>query len=190
MEFYNGDISNGEIEIQSTEKKYGTPYFDFYQDKVIFPNEQKGEYTRIEPRSEGVAILPINSDGQIVLIRSFRHAIRSFSIEVPRGFMNKAESPAQAAMRELKEEINVSAADFIYMGSTHPENSIMNSQVHQYFAHNIIWNSSNENHSDGGAIDTTLFITKEDFNKMILNHEINDAYTLGLYAKAIAFGYL
>jgi len=63
-------------------------------------------------------------------------------------------------MRELREELDVLAEDFIHMGTVSPENSILNAHVHLYLAHHLVFNSR------------------------------QDSYTLSLFARATLLGYL
>lgn len=188
---YKGDYKKGEIEIRGSTLQFSTPYFEFYQDSVIFPDETNGMYTRIEPTMGGVAILPVTSNDQIVLLKVFRHAVRSFSLEAPRGFVNRNESPVQAAMRELREELDVLAADFIHMGTVSPENSILNAHVHLYLAHHLVFNSRQDTKDrDAGAINGHVLVSRDCFGKMILGNDISDSYTLSLFARATLLGYL
>lgn len=51
----------------------------------------------------GVAVLPI-LDGDLALLRIYRHAIGDFVWELPRGFVESGEEDIQSAGRELEEE--------------------------------------------------------------------------------------
>ena len=51
-----------------------------------------------------VNIIPLTDDGQVVLIRQFRHGTQSVTLEVPGGVVEADESPEAAAVRELAEE--------------------------------------------------------------------------------------
>lgn len=58
--------------------------------------------------TEGVLVLPITEDKQIILIRQYRPNIGNI-YEVPAGAIKKNETPLQAAKRELKEEAGLVA---------------------------------------------------------------------------------
>jgi ADP-ribose pyrophosphatase YjhB (NUDIX family) len=51
----------------------------------------------------GVAILPIY-DNKIGLIQVYRHPIKGYSWEIPKGFVDEKETATAAAIRELTEE--------------------------------------------------------------------------------------
>lgn len=57
-----------------------------------------------------VAILALNSDGEILLIKQYRHPIRMREWELPAGLLDEGgESPLAAAQRELAEEADLAA---------------------------------------------------------------------------------
>ena len=51
-----------------------------------------------------VGIIPITNNGEIVLIKQYRHAVNEYLIEIPAGKMENEENPIEAAKRELEEE--------------------------------------------------------------------------------------
>ena len=84
-------------------------YWLWIRDAVIFPSGVFGTYDRIVVKHSlegppGAAILPMLSNKKIVVNVNYRHATRSWEIELPRGNRKKQESLEQAARRELKEE--------------------------------------------------------------------------------------
>jgi ADP-ribose pyrophosphatase len=54
-------------------------------------------------------VLPVFSDGHILLVRQYRHAARAFLWELVAGHIDAGESPARAAHRELAEETGYAA---------------------------------------------------------------------------------
>lgn len=51
-----------------------------------------------------VSILPVDKDGNVYLVRQYRHAVGEEMIEAPAGLIEEGETPEQAALRELREE--------------------------------------------------------------------------------------
>ena len=60
-----------------------------------------------------VAVLALDDDERVLLIKQYRHPIRARDWEIPAGLLDVAhESPLEAAQRELAEEADLVAADW------------------------------------------------------------------------------
>ena len=55
------------------------------------------------------AVVPLREDGQVLLIRQYRHAAGGYIYEIPAGKLAPGEEPRDCALRELEEEIGVRA---------------------------------------------------------------------------------
>ena len=51
-----------------------------------------------------VCVLPMDSEGNVYLVRQYRHPIGDELLEAPAGCMEAGETPEEAALRELREE--------------------------------------------------------------------------------------
>jgi ADP-ribose pyrophosphatase len=78
--------------------------FSVEVDRKQFPNgrEHTVEIVRHRP---AVVVIPIESDGRVVLIKQFRAAVDRELWEVPAGSLDEGESAEAAARRECEEEI-------------------------------------------------------------------------------------
>jgi len=60
-----------------------------------------------------VAILALDDDDRVLLIKQYRHPVRARDWEIPAGLLDMAhESPLEAARRELAEEADLVASDW------------------------------------------------------------------------------
>jgi len=79
---YKGDHLKGEIEIVQENEVFSNKYATLFDDDVIFPSGTKGKYLRFKWNAPyGVMVLPTDSDGNVLLIKNFRHENRSWSWE-------------------------------------------------------------------------------------------------------------
>lgn len=81
-------------------------------DDVIMPDGTvvKRDY-QVHPGS--VAILALDDDGRVVVLRQYRHPVRQRLWEIPAGLLDvPGENPLHAAQRELYEEAHVKAGDW------------------------------------------------------------------------------
>jgi ADP-ribose pyrophosphatase len=79
-------------------------------DEVEEPGDVRA--TREVVRHSGsVAVLALQDDGRIVLVRQYRYPVDQAVWELPAGRLDEGETPEAAAQRELREEIGQRARD-------------------------------------------------------------------------------
>jgi ADP-ribose pyrophosphatase len=86
--------------------------FDFELHDVSLPN---GVDVRLEVivHPGAAAILPLTDDGEILLLRQYRHAAGGEIWEIPAGTLEAGEDLLGCARRELLEEAGVTADEYI-----------------------------------------------------------------------------
>ncbi|MFC1606551.1 NUDIX hydrolase [Candidatus Latescibacterota bacterium] len=67
-------------------------------------------------RGDGVIVLALTEAEEIILVRQYRPAINSYSIELPSGGLMTSESPLEAAKRELYEETGYTCKTLTSLG--------------------------------------------------------------------------
>lgn len=84
-------------------------YFDVVADDVVMPGGESAE--RVYIRHQGVvAVVAVDSDSQVALIRQYRHPVGQRLWELPAGVRDvKGEAPEVTARRELAEEADLTA---------------------------------------------------------------------------------
>jgi ADP-ribose pyrophosphatase len=125
----------------------------------------------------GVAILPI-FDGKIGLIRIYRHPIKRYSWEIPRGFIDQQEAPTSAASRELKEEtgLDCQPEEIRSLGFITPDGGILAARVHLFAATNC---AKKREYAPAEVGHRELrFFQIEELEKMILQSEVQDPSTI------------
>ena len=64
-----------------------------------------------------VVVVPIDSNGDMVMVRQFRYPVGETLLEAPAGNMEDGELPEECAQRELQEEIGYRAESLERLGS-------------------------------------------------------------------------
>ncbi len=82
-------------------------------------------------------IIPLTPEGDMILVRQYRHAIGEVHLEIPGGSLTPKlkESPQEAALRELLEETGFESQKVELVASHQPNPAIQNNHIHTYIAY-------------------------------------------------------
>lgn len=75
----------------------------FVREVLAMPDGHKIDWYYIDTPAS-VMIIPITTNGNLVLVNQYRHNLKCDTLELPAGTLDKNEEPEQAAIRELEEE--------------------------------------------------------------------------------------
>ena len=86
-----------------------------------------------------INVVPVTPEGNVVLIRQFRHGMEETKLEIPGGAVEAEEAdPIEAARRELLEETGYAADTFVPLGSVAPNPAIQNNRCSSFLAVNAV----------------------------------------------------
>jgi ADP-ribose pyrophosphatase len=122
--------------VNSTKKVYSNDLIELYEDTLDLNGIEK-VYTR-GVRNDYSTIVPFISDEEILVIKSYRVLVDSILIEIPSGYIDKGESPKEAAIRELKEETGYSAKDVISIGDYTLDYSMFEQRGNLFVAYDLV----------------------------------------------------
>jgi ADP-ribose pyrophosphatase len=106
-------------------------------DSVRLPNGR--ETTReIAEHSDSVCIVPIDEQGNILLVRQYRKPVEMDLLEVPAGGIEEGEVPEEAVQRELQEEIGYTAGNLQHLSSFWLAPGWCTEYMHAYLATDLI----------------------------------------------------
>ena len=84
-----------------------------------------------------VLIVPVLSDGVLVVERQHRYPLNRVLVEFPAGKLDPGESPLATAERELREEAGYAAARWTRLGVIHPVVSYSTEAIELYVAEGL-----------------------------------------------------
>jgi ADP-ribose pyrophosphatase len=70
---------------------------------------------RTDPRDRD-AVVAVDENQNVLLVRQYRHATRDYVLEVPAGKLDGDEAPETCALREVEEETGFRAGELVPMG--------------------------------------------------------------------------
>ena len=121
------------------------------------------------------AVLPIDAQGNVYLVRQFRAPIEQILLEIPAGKLDSVdEDRLLAAKRELKEETGLEAENWLHLTDTFTTPGFSNERISLYLARELRQSDACPDE------DEFLNLVKLPFREaldMVLRGEIRDAKT-------------
>jgi ADP-ribose pyrophosphatase len=152
--------------------------FRLCQETVTLPN---GVTTTLDVihHPGSAAIVPLLPEGQVVMVRQYRHSVRQFLWEIPAGTLNPGEDFLECARRELAEETGYRANQFEKLTEIMTAPGYCDERIQIFLATGL------EPVSQNPDTDEVIEVTRSPLAEtltMIRTGEIQDAMTIvGLY---------
>ncbi len=138
-------------------------------------NGGRGPYFYRMVTSNSVVILPLLDDGTVVLERQYRPAINKYIYEIPAGLIEKGESPAHAAVRELEEETGYLAGSMQLLFAGYPSPGTKTEFSTCYLATKLAKTKTN---MDPDEVIDVKKVRLEELVRMIKRNQIVDVKTI------------
>ena len=150
---------------------------DIYQDRMKLPDGAEENFDFIKHKG-AAAVIPVLDDGRIVMVRQYRNAIDSYTIEIPAGGLNGADEPTKiAAHRELEEETgsytDIENVEFLL--TLYTTVAFCNEKIDIYVARDL--KKTQQHLDDDEFIDVEVYTTDE-LAQMVYDGKIVDAKTI------------
>ena len=108
-------------------------WYNLRQDRLRTQDGHEFTYTVVD-HPGAVWVVPVTAEGQVVLIRNYRHTVDDWCYEVPAGGLGPDGKPEDIARQELLEEVGGTAASLRYVGRFYTSNGISNEVAYVYLA--------------------------------------------------------
>jgi 8-oxo-dGTP pyrophosphatase MutT (NUDIX family) len=100
--------------------------------------ERWGDRSReIVEHAGSVAIVAVDGDGQVVLVRQFREPVRGELLELPAGVIDDGERPLDAAKRELREETGLTGGRWRKLAAFWTSPGFLREHMHLFLAEDV-----------------------------------------------------
>lgn len=154
-----------------------------YKDTVRLPNgaESVREYVK---HVGAVCILPLTDDGEVILERQYRYAVRQILTEIPAGKLDApGEDPLEAARRELREETGATAREMIPLGDYYGSPAVMGERIRMFLARGLTFG---ETEFDEDEFLEVFRLPLAEAEAAVLRGEIPDGKTQAAILRAAA----
>jgi ADP-ribose pyrophosphatase len=122
--------------VLASERVYEGRILNLRVDQIRTPTGVEALREIVENGS-AVAIVALDDQQRVVLVKQYRHAVRGLVTEIPAGKLDGDEEPLEGAQRELREETGFQAGSFERLGSFYPAPAWSTEFVYLYLATNL-----------------------------------------------------
>lgn len=105
-------------------------------DTVQLPNGSTAEL-EILHHPGGAAVVALDGENRVCLLRQYRHAAGGWLWELPAGKLDGGEAPLLCAQRELEEEAGMRAAEWQSLGKIVSSPGVFTEVIHLYLARTL-----------------------------------------------------
>lgn len=163
-----------EFKILDRELKYKGKIIDFYKDTLELPDGRTAIWDYIDHKG-AAAIVPVDKNGNIILVSQYRNSIRKQTLEIPAGGLNPNEDPKVCAIRELEEETGYVAKEAKHLIDIVTAIAYCNEIIYVYYAE---VDEQKEQQLDEDEFVEVKKYSLEEIEEMILNGTIVDTKTI------------
>ena len=148
---------------------------DFYTYDLQVPNGNIAHWDVLEHKG-AAAIIPVDEEGKIILVRQYRGAIDDLLLEIPAGGRDSMEEDfAVCAARELEEEIAYRSDTICHLVDYHSAAAYTSEKIAIYYTESLI---PSKQHLDENEFVQIERYTLEELVSMIARGEITDGKTI------------
>ncbi len=127
-----------------------------------------------------VAIVALDAEDNVILVRQFRHAVAKELLEIPAGGIEPGEEPLKSALRELAEESGYIAGSIKRLGGFYSSPGYSTEYLHLFLATEI---KPGPSQAQEDEILEVVPIPLKQVHRLITSGEIQDAKSIaGLLA--------
>ena len=144
------------------------------QDQVLLPNGARTSREVVE-HPGAVAVVPVDADGRILLVRQYRYPINQVILEIPAGKLDPGETPEECARRELAEETGYSAGSLKKLSAIFTTPGFSNEVIHLYLAEKL---TPTDQKPDEDEFIAAELYSREEVRRMLADGTICDAKSM------------
>jgi ADP-ribose pyrophosphatase len=144
------------------------------RDQVRLPNGHTSQREYVT-HPGAVAVVPLLSNGNVVLERQFRYPLHQVFIEIPAGKIDPGEDVLITGQRELLEETGYTAKEWIKLSQLHPCIGYSDEVIHLYLARDLDAGIHQRDEDESLEVFEASFA---DCLTMIQNGQITDGKTI------------
>lgn len=162
--------------VVSSKQVLETRVYRVFEDVASSPLDGRDHvFSRIEA-DDWVNVVPITAAGEIVFVRQYRHGARRNTLEIPGGIVDPGETPAQAGLRELREETGYGGGTLSYLGVVNPNPALFGNRTFTYLVAGV--EPVAEKRNEGTEDTRVVLVPQARLDEHVANGEIDHALVI------------
>ena len=129
---------------------------------------------------DGVAVVALTPDQQLVMVEQWRHPLQRVTLELPAGVVEEGERPEKAGERELREETGYAGDEAEWIGAAAINPSWQDTRVHAVVVRGV--RREGEKELDEGEETGVRCVPLADVRRMVMEGEIDAGPTVSALA--------
>ena len=154
---------------------YSSPYNQLLVDLVEDGQGRRFAYERVIPAAKNAVVIVPRFEGDFVLLRQFRHALRDYQLCFPRGYGEPGVSACDNAEKELFEELKVRPlGPMKRLGSVVADSGLSGGRA-EVFTCEVPAPNPDVGYEE---IDSCIIVPPTELEELVADGKINDGFTL------------
>lgn len=146
------------------------------RDQVLTPSGRGPAAREIVEHPGAVAILALDQQRRVILVRQYRHAVGGVVTEVPAGKLEPGEDPLPCARRELAEETGCRGGRWRELTWFYSSPGFCNEKIHLFLAEGVA--AGEPVPADDDEVLEPLRLDLSEAQRLVRTGGINDAKTI------------
>jgi len=156
------------------------PWWTYLRDTFRLPDGKEGEYHFVHTNGSSM-VIPVLSDGRLLLVNQYRYLAGRESVEFPCGSVKDGSTYELTAAHELREETGYEAESLEPAGTFNPYNGVTDEFCRVFIARHLSFT--------GGVPDETeefelLTLSREEVDRRIADGSLWDGMSLAAWCLA------
>jgi 8-oxo-dGTP pyrophosphatase MutT (NUDIX family) len=173
--------------VLSTNKLFSSGLFTLKSEKCELPDGRVMPRYYVMDFPDWVNILPITKNGEVILVKQYRHASKREHLEVPGGSMDPSlqESFLEGARREMLEETGYDSKNIVSIGSHFPNPALQSNRMHTFIAFDC--EKVQEQNLDEFEDLSLYFCSLEKLKDHLINGDVDHSIMIASISKALQY---
>jgi len=167
---------SGPIDVVESQVVFRGRLLEVVVDRVRFPDGRETTWESVH-HPGAAAVVPVASDGRVILVRQTRHTVGSRLLEVPAGKLDRdGEEPADCARRELVEETGYRCRSLVRLGTMLASPGFSDERIHLFLATDLTFVGRPDGTDEGDDIEIE-WMPLADAERAVRDGRIEDGKT-------------